>query len=58
MQQKPKTASSIKITIAMLIVQRILPELAMRITKVKAGAEAVMNFSEDYLLTKLNPAQR
>jgi alkylation response protein AidB-like acyl-CoA dehydrogenase len=37
-----------KLSLALYFVQRILPELAMRITKVKAGAEVVMNFSEDY----------
>jgi len=37
-----------KLSLALYFVQRILPELALRITKVKAGAEVVMNFSEDY----------
>ncbi|MCT8090759.1 acyl-CoA dehydrogenase [Acinetobacter sp. ANC 4216] len=37
-----------KLSLALYFVQRILPELALRITKVKAGADVVMNFSEDY----------
>ena len=37
-----------KLSLALYFVQRILPELSMRITKVKAGSEVVMNFSEDY----------
>jgi len=37
-----------KLALALYFVQRILPELALRIAKVKAGAEVVMNFSEDY----------
>ncbi len=37
-----------KLSLALYFVQRILPELALRITKVKAGAEVVMNFTEDY----------
>ena len=37
-----------KLALAHYFVQRILPELAMRVQKVKAGAELVMNFSEDY----------
>ena len=37
-----------KLSLALYFVQRILPELALRITKVKAGSEVVMNFSEDY----------
>src|SRR5574344_137437 len=37
-----------KLSLALYFVQRILPELTLRITKVKAGAEVVMNFSEDY----------
>ena len=37
-----------KLALAQYFVQRILPELDMRIHKVKAGAEVIMNFSEDY----------
>ena len=37
-----------KLSLALYFVQRILPELSSRITKVKAGSEVVMNFSEDY----------
>mgnify|MGYP000588443768 FL=1 len=37
-----------KLSLALYFVQRILPELSLRITKVKAGSEVVMNFSEDY----------
>ncbi|RZJ21106.1 acyl-CoA dehydrogenase C-terminal domain-containing protein [Acinetobacter sp.] len=41
-----------KLSLALYFVQRILPELTLRITKVKAGAEVVMNFSEDYFTTQ------
>ena len=37
-----------KIALAGYFVQRILPELSVRITKVKAGSEVIMSFSEDY----------
>ncbi|AXY61079.1 acyl-CoA dehydrogenase C-terminal domain-containing protein [Acinetobacter sp. WCHAc010052] len=37
-----------KLALALYFVQRILPALALRITKVKAGSEVIMNFSEDY----------
>lgn len=37
-----------KLSLALYFVQRVLPELALRITKVKAGAEVIMDFSEDY----------
>ena len=37
-----------KLSLALYFVQRILPELSLRITKVKAGSEVVMNFSENY----------
>ena len=37
-----------KVALAKYFAQRILPELALRITKVKAGPEVIMNFSEDY----------
>ena len=41
-----------KIALAHYFVQRILPELALRITKVKAGSDVIMNFSEDYFTTQ------
>lgn len=41
-----------KLALARYFTQRILPELALRITKVKAGCEVVMNFSEDYFTTQ------
>ena len=37
-----------KLSLALYFVQRILPELAVRIQKVKAGSDVIMNFSEDY----------
>ena len=37
-----------KLALAQYFVQRILPELALRISKVKAGSEVIMSFSEDY----------
>jgi alkylation response protein AidB-like acyl-CoA dehydrogenase len=37
-----------KLALALYFVQRVLPELAVRIQKVKAGSEVIMNFSEDY----------
>ena len=37
-----------KLSLALYFVQRVLPELTLRITKVKAGAEVIMDFSEDY----------
>ncbi|MDV2469878.1 acyl-CoA dehydrogenase C-terminal domain-containing protein [Acinetobacter chinensis] len=37
-----------KLALALYFVQRILPALTLRITKVKAGSEVIMNFSEDY----------
>ena len=37
-----------KLVLAQYFVQRILPELALRISKVKAGSEVLMSFSEDY----------
>ncbi len=43
-----------KLSLALYFVQRILPELALRITKVKAGAEVVMNFSKITSPAKLN----
>ncbi|WP_313390515.1 acyl-CoA dehydrogenase C-terminal domain-containing protein [Acinetobacter sp.] len=41
-----------KIALARYFVQRILPELALRITKVKSGSDVIMNFSEDYFTTQ------
>jgi alkylation response protein AidB-like acyl-CoA dehydrogenase len=37
-----------KLALTMYFTQRVLPELALRIAKVKAGSEVIMNFSEDY----------
>ncbi|WP_407308085.1 acyl-CoA dehydrogenase C-terminal domain-containing protein [Acinetobacter sp.] len=41
-----------KVALAQYFAQRILPELALRITKVKAGPEVIMNFSEDYFTSQ------
>ncbi|MCO8045904.1 acyl-CoA dehydrogenase C-terminal domain-containing protein [Acinetobacter bohemicus] len=41
-----------KLALAHYFAQRILPELALRITKVKTGADIIMNFSEDYFTTQ------
>ena len=41
-----------KLALARYFVQRILPELALRITKVKSGSDDIMNFSEDYFTTQ------
>ncbi|WP_180101169.1 acyl-CoA dehydrogenase C-terminal domain-containing protein [Acinetobacter sp. YH12151] len=41
-----------KLALANYFVQRILPELALRITKVKSGSDLIMNFSEDYFTTQ------
>jgi len=41
-----------KLALACYFVQRILPELAVRITKIKSGADVIMNFSEDYFTTQ------
>lgn len=41
-----------KLALARYFVQRILPELALRITKVKSGSDVIMNFSEDYFTTQ------
>lgn len=41
-----------KLALARYFVQRILPELALRITKVKSGSDIIMNFSEDYFTTQ------
>ena len=41
-----------KLGLARYFVQRILPELALRITKVKSGSDVIMNFSEDYFTTQ------
>lgn len=37
-----------KLTLAIYFVQRILPELAMRINKIKSGADVIMSFSPEY----------
>lgn len=37
-----------KISLAAYFVQRVLPELAMRVSKVKAGSEVIMHFDADY----------
>ena len=37
-----------KLALALYFTQRILPELALRIAKVKSGSDVIMNFSEDY----------
>ncbi len=37
-----------KLSLAIYFAQRILPELSLRITKIKAGSDVIMNFSEDY----------
>ncbi|WP_216937262.1 MULTISPECIES: acyl-CoA dehydrogenase C-terminal domain-containing protein [unclassified Acinetobacter] len=41
-----------KLALAHYFVQRILPELALRITKVKSGSDVIMNFSEEYFTTQ------
>ncbi|WOE31288.1 MULTISPECIES: acyl-CoA dehydrogenase C-terminal domain-containing protein [unclassified Acinetobacter] len=41
-----------KITLAIYFVQRILPELSVRISKIKAGPEVTMSFSEDYFISQ------
>lgn len=41
-----------KLALARYFVQRILPELALRISKIKSGADVIMNFSEDYFTTQ------
>ena len=41
-----------KVSLALYFVQRVLPELAVRIAKIKAGSEVVMNFSEDYFTSQ------
>ncbi len=41
-----------KLALAAYFAQRILPEIDLRITKVKAGSEVIMNFSEDYFTTQ------
>ena len=37
-----------KINLAIYFVQRVLPELPMRISKIKAGADVIMRFSPEY----------
>ena len=41
-----------KLALAAYFAQRILPEIDLRIAKVKAGAEVIMNFSEDYFTSQ------
>jgi hypothetical protein len=41
-----------KLALAQYFAQRILPELDMRIAKVKAGSDLIMNFSEDYFTSQ------
>ncbi len=54
MLQKPKMVTSIKTNwrLPAYFAQRILPEIDLRIAKVKAGAEVIMNFSEDYFTSQ------
>ena len=47
-QDKPAAFYQDKINLAIYFVQRILPELPMRISKIKAGAEVMMRFDPDY----------
>ena len=37
-----------KLALAHYFIQRVLPDLSARLTKIKAGSEVIMNFSEDY----------
>ena len=37
-----------KLSLTHYYIQRVLPELSARITKIKSGAEVIMSFSEDY----------
>ena len=48
-QQKYKSGEFYqnKLTLAHYFVQRILPELSMRIAKINAGSDLVMEFSEE-----------
>ena len=41
-----------KLALTHYFIQRILPDLHARIAKIKAGAEVLMNFSEDYFTTQ------
>jgi len=41
-----------KLTLAHYFVQRILPELSMRIAKINAGSDLVMEFSEEFFTSQ------
>ena len=41
-----------KLALTHYFIQRILPDISSRITKIKAGAEVIMDFSEDYFTTQ------
>ncbi|MBI0393392.1 acyl-CoA dehydrogenase C-terminal domain-containing protein [Acinetobacter bereziniae] len=41
-----------KLALTHYFIQRVLPDLHARIAKIKAGAEVLMNFSEDYFTTQ------
>ena len=47
-QQKSGAFYQDKINLAIYFVQRILPELPMRISKIKSGADVIMSFSPEY----------
>ncbi|WP_407409328.1 acyl-CoA dehydrogenase C-terminal domain-containing protein [Acinetobacter sp.] len=47
-QDKSAPFYQAKINLAIYFVQRVLPELPMRISKIKAGAEVIMRFSPEY----------
>lgn len=47
-KDKPEDFYQNKISLAVYFAQRILPELALRITRIKASAEVVMGFSPEY----------
>ena len=47
-QDKSAPFYQAKINLAIYFVQRVLPELPMRISKIKAGADVIMRFSPEY----------
>ena len=47
-QDKSTPFYQAKINLAIYFVQRVLPELPMRISKIKAGADVLMRFSPEY----------
>ena len=47
-QDKSTPFYQAKINLAIYFVQRVLPELPMRISKIKAGADVIMRFSPEY----------